>query len=124
MLAVRVVLAVPRRLAARLLPDPRLVAEAREFRSGAWLVANLTLSRRPRSRGSPEAWDNVLYGTKSLGYVVATHQTDRHRPPGPSVWTWYLSLTDEDENASHRWPFVFPGRVSRRASLQRHLRGG
>jgi len=102
-LAERVVLAVPHRLAARLLPDSRLSAEAREFRSGAWLVANLTLARRPRSRGSPEAWDNVLYGSKSLGYVVATHQTDRHRPPGPSVWTWYLSLVEADEAMSHRW---------------------
>jgi phytoene dehydrogenase-like protein len=99
----QVVLAVPRRLAARLLPHPRLAAEAREFRSGAWLVANLTLRRRPVSRGFPEAWDNVLHGSRSLGYVVATHQTDRHRPPGPSLWTWYLSLTDEDEGASHRW---------------------
>jgi monoamine oxidase len=98
------VLAVPHRLAARLLPEPRLVAEAREFRAGAWLVANLTLSRRPRSRGFPEAWDNVLYGSRSLGYVVATHQSDRHGgSPGATVWTWYLSLTGEDEAADHRW---------------------
>jgi hypothetical protein len=102
--AEHLVLAVPHRVAARLLPEPRLAAEAREFRSGAWLVANLTLSRRPRSRGFPEAWDNVLYGSRSLGYVVATHQADRHGgPPGASVWTWYLSLTDADEAASHRW---------------------
>jgi protoporphyrinogen oxidase len=103
-LADHVVLAVPRRLAARMLPEPRLVAEAREFRAGAWLVANLTLRRRPRSRGAPEAWDNVLHGSRSLGYVVATHQSDRHGgPPGATVWTWYLSLVDEDEAAAHRW---------------------
>jgi hypothetical protein len=103
-LADHVVLAVPHRLAARMLPEPRLAAEAREFRAGAWLVANLTLSRRPRSRGFPEAWDNVLHGSRSLGYVVATHQSDRHGgPPGATVWTWYLSLTDADEAASHRW---------------------
>ena len=99
----QVVLAVPRVVAARMLPHPRLAAEAREFRAGAWLVANLTLRRRPRSRGFPEAWDNVLYGSKSLGYVVATHQTDRHGPPGPGQWTWYLSLTDADAPAAHRW---------------------
>jgi protoporphyrinogen oxidase len=99
----QVVLAVPRRIAARLLPHPRLAAEAREFRAGAWLVANLTLARPPSSRGFPAAWDNVLYGSKSLGYVVATHQSDRHGgPPGASVWTWYLSLTEADEEAAHR----------------------
>jgi protoporphyrinogen oxidase len=103
-LADHVVLAVPRKLAARMLPEPRLVAEAREFRAGAWLVVNLTLRRRPRSRGAPEAWDNVLHGSRSLGYVVATHQSDRHGgPPGATVWTWYLSLVDEDEVAAHRW---------------------
>lgn len=103
-LADHVILAVPRRLAARMLPDPRLAAQAREFRSGAWLVANLTLGRRPRSRGFPEAWDNVLYGSRSLGYVVATHQSDRHGgPPGATIWTWYLPLVEEDEAASHRW---------------------
>lgn len=99
-----VVLAVPRLVAARLLPHPRLEREARAFEAGAWLVANLTLRRRPRSRGFPEAWDNVLYGRRSLGYVVATHQADRHGgPPGATVWTWYLSLTQRDAGEAHRW---------------------
>jgi protoporphyrinogen oxidase len=99
-----VVLAVPRRTAARLLPHPRLAADAGEFRSGAWLTANVTLRRRPSSRGFPEAWDNVLYGSRSLGYVVATHQLDRHGgAPGATVYTWYLSLVEADERTSHRW---------------------
>ena len=99
-----VILAVPRLAAARLFPHPRLAAEARAFESGAWLVANLTLRRRPRSRGFPEAWDNVLYGSRSLGYVVATHQSDRHGgPPGATVWTWYLSLVQRDAAEAHRW---------------------
>jgi len=99
-----VVLAVPRLVAARLLPHPRLAREARAFEAGAWLVANLTLRRRPRSRGFAEAWDNVLYGSRSLGYVVATHQADRHGgPPGATVWTWYLSLTERDLAQAHRW---------------------
>ncbi len=99
-----VLLAVPRLVAARLLPHPRVAEEARAFEAGAWLVANLTLRRRPRSRGFPEAWDNVLYGTRSLGYVVATHQADRHGgPPGATVWTWYLPLTERDLAQAHGW---------------------
>jgi len=40
------------------------------------------------------AWDNVLYDSPSLGYVVATHQAARDH--GPTVLTWYLAVTDED----------------------------
>lgn len=99
-----VVLAVPRKLAARLLPGAGLAPGAAEFESGAWLTANVTLRRRPRARGFPEAWDNVLFGSRSLGYVVATHQADRHGgPPGATVWTWYLSLHDRDERTAQRW---------------------
>lgn len=103
-LADHAVLAVPRVAAARMLPHPRLAAEARAFEAAPWLVANLTLRRQPASRGFAPAWDNVLYGSRSLGYVVATHQSDRHGGgPGAAVWTWYLALTDPDVREAHRW---------------------
>ena len=57
-----------------------------------WLVANVHLADRPRSVGFPTAWDNVIYGSNSLGYVVSTHQL--HRERGPTVWTYYLPLSD------------------------------
>lgn len=110
-LADHVVLAIPRVAAARVMPHPRLLAEARDFHAGAWLVANVTLRRRPLSRGFPEAWDNVLYGSGSLGYVVATHQLDRHGgPPGATVFTWYLSLTHADPAEAHRWLYALSWR--------------
>ncbi|HQQ78321.1 MAG TPA: FAD-dependent oxidoreductase [Thermoanaerobaculia bacterium] len=59
-----------------------------------WLVANVTLSGRPRETGHPLAWDNVLYDSRSLGYVVATHQTGKDH--GSTVFTYYLPLTDEE----------------------------
>jgi protoporphyrinogen oxidase len=96
----QVILAVPRAFAARMLRDERTAREASLFPTSAWLVCNLTLSRAPLSRGFPLAWDNVLYGSKSLGYVVATHQRDS--APGPTVWTWYLPLTDDDPGAGRR----------------------
>ncbi len=50
-------------------------AHVREFEYGAWMVANLFLDDRPRRNlGFPLAWDNVLYESPSLGYVVATHE--------------------------------------------------
>jgi hypothetical protein len=61
------------------------------------MVANLTLRERPTGRGHPLAWDNVLYDSPSLGYVVATHQSGRDH--GPTVLTYYLPLHDADARA-------------------------
>jgi hypothetical protein len=68
---------------------------------GAWAVANLHLRDRPReAKGAPRSWDNVLYRSKSLGYVTATHQ--RGRDHGPTVLTWYYPFTDDDAAAARR----------------------
>lgn len=69
-------------------------AHVAEFQYGAWMVANLLLKDRPQDRGFPLAWDNVLYESKSLGYVVATHQRGLDR--GPTVFTYYYPLCDAD----------------------------
>ena len=58
-----------------------------------WLTANLTLDRWPRERGLEPAWDNVLYDSPALGYVVATHQTVRSRVDR-TVWTYYWALAE------------------------------
>ncbi len=65
-----------------------------EFQYGAWMVANLFLKDRPKDRGFQLAWDNVLYESESLGYVVATHQRGLDR--GPTVFTYYYPLCDSD----------------------------
>ena len=65
-----------------------------EFQYGAWMVANLFLKDRPQDRGFPLAWDNVLYESPALGYVVATHQRGLDR--GPTVFTYYYPLCDDD----------------------------
>ena len=68
------------------------------WRYASWLVANLTLSHRPRAgaEDAPEAWDNVIADSPSLGYVVATHQALRERPTDETVWTYYAALADGD----------------------------
>jgi glycine/D-amino acid oxidase-like deaminating enzyme len=114
--AEQVVIALPRPFAQRLVSPWREKPPpfAGAFTYGSWLVANLTLHRAPQSRGFPLAWDNVLFGSPSLGYVVATHQLDpgacldadcRKRAPavpGASVWTWYYPFVDEDAAAARR----------------------
>jgi len=85
----RCILAVPDFVRARLLPGS---VEPSPY--SCWLVTNLHLSDRPEGLGSEPAWDNVLYESRSLGYVSATHQ--RGRDFGPTVWTHYLPLLDDD----------------------------
>jgi glycine/D-amino acid oxidase-like deaminating enzyme len=58
-----------------------------------WLVANLTLDRWPKEADSEPAWDNVVYGSPTLGYVVATHQ-NLGRQPNRTVWTFYWALAE------------------------------
>jgi hypothetical protein len=91
-----VVFAAPQFLSKYLLKPYRegaCPAHVAEFEYGAWMVANLFLEDRPRaSLGFPLAWDNVLYESPSLGYVVATHQRGLDR--GPTVFTYYYPLTD------------------------------
>src|SRR5207245_5471823 len=79
------VFALPRFLAAHVVAPWRGAAppHLRETVYGSWMVANLRLRDRPAARGFPLAWDNVLYDSPSLGYVVATHQSGRDF--GPTV---------------------------------------
>lgn len=79
--------------------NERLAKAARRFTAAPWLIANLTLSRPPEDRaGAPLAWDNVLYDSPGLGYVVATHQTLRQWPES-AVWTYYRALSDQPPSA-------------------------
>ena len=69
-----------------------------QFTYSPWMVANLTVDRAPDGA----AWDNVLFDSPSLGYVVATHQ-DLRTAPGPSVLTWYLPLAVPNPDAARTW---------------------
>jgi phytoene dehydrogenase-like protein len=96
------VFALPRFLAAHVIAPWREAPPAHlaETAYGAWMVANLRLRDRPSSRGFPLAWDNVLYDSDSLGYVVATHQSGRDF--GPTVLTYYLPFVDDDARVARR----------------------
>jgi NAD(P)-binding Rossmann-like domain len=90
----RAIFAAPQFLTPYLIKDYRehKPAHLTEFQYGTWMVANLFLKDRPASRGFPLAWDNVIYESPSLGYVVATHQ--RGLDYGPTVFTYYYPICD------------------------------
>ena len=78
--------------------DGYTLAGLESFTYSPWIVANLTVDRAPDGA----AWDNVLFDSPSLGYVVATHQHLR-MAPGSSVLTWYLPLAVPNPDAARAW---------------------
>jgi glycine/D-amino acid oxidase-like deaminating enzyme len=97
--AERVIVAMPRFVAERVV-RPLREGPRSGFEYGSWMVANVHLADRPFYRGFETAWDNVIYESPSLGYVVATHQ--RGRDVGPTVWTYYYPLVDADPRTSRQ----------------------
>ncbi len=88
----RVIFAAPTFLAPYIVEGaPR----AEGFVYSPWLTANLVIDRPPEE----SAWDNVIYDSPALGYVVATHMSLRSHIDR-SVWTFYWALAEHDPVAS------------------------
>ena len=93
------VLAMPHFVAGRVAPQGSV--DSTGFGYAPWIVANVTVDRTPAGQGVALAWDNVSWTSKSLGYVVATHQS-LDAVPGASVLTWYMPLSDMAPAAARR----------------------
>lgn len=91
-------------VAAPLLVATRIVehAPAARVTYSPWFTANIALDRWPRETGFGVAWDNVLFDSRSLGYVVATHQQLRRHVPR-TVWTYYWALAHQPADVARRW---------------------
>jgi len=90
----RCVVALPVFIAARVVENPPEVLRnaAASVRYAPWLVGNVHLRAPLADRAGPApSWDNVLYGTRGLGYVDARHQA-LDPTPGATVLTWYRPL--------------------------------
>jgi hypothetical protein len=94
----RAIYALPRFTAGHVIDGYAPPGEADAFTYCPWMVANLTVDRLP----DDAAWDNVLYDSPSLGYVVATHQNLRIAP-GPSVLTYYRPLSVPNPEVARTW---------------------
>ncbi|MEP6791499.1 MAG: FAD-dependent oxidoreductase [Ramlibacter sp.] len=91
------IVALPVFIAARVVENPPALLQAAALRTryAPWLVGNVHLREPLADKPGPApAWDNVLYGTRGLGYVDARHQS-LDPTPGPTVLTWYRPLGDE-----------------------------
>lgn len=82
--------------------------QARKFSYAPWLIANITLNAPPTQHDGAEiAWDNVLYNSQGLGYVVATHQ-DLSVRKGPTVLTYYRALSGREPALARAGLFAAP----------------
>lgn len=92
--AEQVIFAAPQFTAPHIIADFAAARgqQSAQFHYSSWLVANVHLKSRPIEPGLAMCWDNVLYESRSLGYVVSTHQTGADH--GPTVITWYYPMAD------------------------------
>jgi monoamine oxidase len=98
-----VLLATPHFITERLLTSlPALAQRPLPCHRAPWVVVNLTVEGLPQGPGQPLSWDNVLYGTESVGYVSARHQGLSLSAAGPQVITWYLPLSATDAVTARR----------------------
>ncbi|WP_418146359.1 FAD-dependent oxidoreductase [Variovorax paradoxus] len=88
------IVALPVFIAARVVENaPQVLRNAAaQLRYAPWLVANVHLRGPLADRpGAAPSWDNVIHGTRGLGYVDARHQTLDPTPRG-TVLSWYRPL--------------------------------
>ena len=88
--AEKIILCTPQFISKRLLAHERN-ERMHSFTYSPWMVANITLNNPGESHGMPLSWDNVIYGSSSLGYVNACHQ-HMLQAEKMKVWTYYLPL--------------------------------
>ncbi|WPH20522.1 FAD-dependent oxidoreductase [Variovorax paradoxus] len=92
--AERCIVALPVFIAVRVVENAPEVLQnaAAHLRYAPWLVANVHLRGPLADRpGAAPSWDNVIYGTRGLGYVDARHQALDPTPRG-TVLSWYRPL--------------------------------
>jgi len=94
--AKKVLLAGPQFVNKHLLQgvSPERIAALSAFEYAPWVIANLTVRGLPEGNGMPLCWDNVLYGTPSVGYVNANHQDIGNSER--KVLTYYKPLVGKD----------------------------
>ena len=102
MRARQVISAMPLMVAARIVENPAQYGlNIPEY--APWLVANFELHSFPKEKNNSEtAWDNVIYGSQGLGYVVATNQLIRLARPERTIFTAYTALNHDTPQTVRR----------------------
>ncbi|ESU24496.1 putative twin-arginine translocation pathway signal protein [Flavobacterium enshiense DK69] len=98
-IADKVILATPQFVNQYLLENRMQIG--REFQYAPWLLATLTVSDLTDNYSYPLSWDNVIHGSKGLGYIYDQHQSVQQVQP-KKVITYYYSFSSSDIRKSRR----------------------
>lgn len=97
----QVLMSTPQFIASKILKGNLKMKDEfyQSFNYYPWLVANLTV--KTNAFLNELAWDNVFYGSQSLGYVNARHQETTYKCTN-TVITYYLPLQGESGKAARK----------------------
>jgi len=98
-IADKVILATPQFINQYLLENRKHIA--REFHYAPWLLATLTVSDLTDNYSYPLCWDNVIHGSKGLGYIYDQHQSVQ-QVQSKKVITYYFSFSSSDIRKTRR----------------------
>ncbi|MFY8110329.1 MAG: NAD(P)-binding protein [Bacteroidia bacterium] len=87
-----IILSGPQYINKRILKQSKKDELYNKFTYSPWMVANISLHQLYNNKGIPLCWDNVIYGSQSLGYVNACQQhLNMHE--NEKVITYYYPLS-------------------------------
>jgi protoporphyrinogen oxidase len=95
----KILLATPQFVNQYLLENRKDLAS--NFHYTPWLLATLVVSDLNDNGSFPLCWDNVIYGSKGLGYVYDQHQSLR-QVQDKKVITYYYSFSSSDLKRARR----------------------
>ncbi len=95
------IIATPRFVSSRIIRSKNFSISSEAFSYSPWAVANITLSTLPSGNGAPLSWDNVVFNSSLLGYVVATHQITQMKPVN-TVLTYYWPLSHSSPSEARK----------------------
>ncbi|QLI82442.1 NAD(P)-binding protein [Chitinibacter fontanus] len=102
LIAEQVICAMPLHVAAKITDLRQYGFDPSQHQAphAAWQISNFLLKRFPDEPvHTPLAWDNVVYGSHSLGFVNSTHQLIRVAKPAATVLSCYHAYAEESPSA-------------------------
>ena len=103
--ATKVVFSCPRFVQKHIRTNIKALKERSDagFEYSTWVVSNLELNAQQvtERNGFPLAWDNVIYGSPSLGYINSTQQRLEQHQENYN-FTWYYPLPVSGKEARKR----------------------
>ncbi len=95
----KVIMATPQFVNQYVIKDRKEITKS--FHYAPWLLATLTVTNLSDDLSYPLCWDNVIYGSKGLGYIYDQHQSVAQNHD-KKVITYYYSFSGADARKSRR----------------------